>query len=174
MSVPLLFSPPCATRPIPGLFPLSSPPSILLPSVMITGSSHRGIELPCIGFWCRPTGTGEDLVEPFQCLLAQRETQGSHRAVQLLHCARADNRRCHGLLMQQPGQCHISWTLAELSTQRLIGFKLGARGLDVFFYICVCASANLRWLQGPGQKSARERTPRNQADAIGFASWNHF
>ncbi len=76
--------------------------------------------------------------------------------------------------MQQPGQGHIGWTLAELSAQSFIGFQLRARGLNIFLEIFLRASTDCGWFQRPGQQPARERTPGDQADAIGFASWNHF
>ena len=76
--------------------------------------------------------------------LAQRETQGAHRTIQLLHRARADDRRRDGFLVQQPGERHIGLALAELCAQRIIGFQPGTIFLDVFFQIVVRASTDLR------------------------------
>src|SRR6267378_7118886 len=86
----------------------------------ITPTARRGSSWqvepssPSVGFWCRPAWAGEDVVEPFQCFMAQRKTQDAYRAVQLFHRARSYNRRRDGLLVQQPGERHIGRVLAEL------------------------------------------------------------
>ena len=47
----------------------------------VRSSWQAGPLSPGVGFRCRAARAGEDLVEPFQCFLAQRETQDAYRAV---------------------------------------------------------------------------------------------
>ena len=90
-----------------------------------------------------------------------------HRAI---HRARADDRRRHGLVGQQPDEGDTGGLLADGLAQRLPRLQLGAVPLDVLPH--ACAPAGRRLVEHPAQQPPAERAPGDDAYAIVLTGGN--
>src|SRR4051812_9975148 len=64
--------------------------------------------------------TGEDLVQPVECVVVQLDVERVQRALQVAHRARPDDRCGHRGLVQQPREADVGRTLAEVAAQPLV------------------------------------------------------
>src|SRR3954447_7375773 len=117
---------------------------------------------------------GEDLVEPGEGVLVQADGERVQRALQLLHRARADDRRGDARPVQQPGEPDVGGRLAELAAQRLVLLQRRPVLLEVLLGAALVAPAALaRLLQRPGEQAAVQRAPGDDADPVLLRGRDH-
>src|SRR5271167_4315836 len=110
---------------------------------------------------------GEQLVEPLEHVVVEPEGHRALRVVQLGQGARPDDRACNALLMQQPGQRHVGWLLAEPVAQVLVGrdpLAVPLHGLPG--QAGQAAAPRALFLQHAAEQPALQRGPRDDTDAV--------
>src|SRR5215470_13313318 len=109
---------------------------------------------------------GEQAVEPLEHVVVEPDGDRVLRVVELVLGARPDDRTGDALLVQQPGQRHVSRLLAELVAQGLVGRDLLAVPLQGAGGPAGQAAPTLALLlQHAAEQPALERGPRDDADA---------
>src|ERR1700722_17241884 len=157
--------------------------------------------LPSVGFGGCAARAGENLVQPTEGLLVERDLQGPQRPGQLVQRPGPDDRGGHRGLVQQPGQRDPGRVLAEVGAERLVGLDLGPDLLDGLgrpasrappagrtriltartraagpARIRAAGTARARSAvppEHPAQHPAVQRAPRDDPDAVSLAGGQH-
>ena len=98
-------------------------------------------------------------------LVREGDLQRAQAAGELVHGARADDRRGDRRLVEQPGQSHVGGRLADVLAEALVLLQFGAVRLDPFLDLLRGAAALLNFLQRAAEHAARQRAPGDQAQA---------
>ncbi len=115
--------------------------------------------LPCVCFRGRAAGARPNFVKPLHLLVGQSYFDRTQAAFELLHGARADDRRGDVGVVQQPCQRDISWLLADFAAEALVGFQFLAIFLHGFLHALVRAASFVCLLQRTAKQTAAERAP---------------
>src|SRR6185312_429205 len=129
---------------------------------------------PGVGFGGRLAGPRKDRVQLAEQLGVELDLQRAQAAVELRARARSDDRAGDHRVRQQPGERHVGRLLAELATEALEGFELGAMARLLFLRpLAVAAAALAGAMPRPRQRTAGERAIGDDAHAVGGAGGQH-
>ena len=98
-------------------------------------------KLPRVRFGCFTAGAGPDLIQLLQGVLAEFDLQRAQCTHKLIHGARANDRRSHNWIRQEPCPCDIRRLFVPVFTELLPRFELHAFRFDFLFEVLRCAPA---------------------------------
>src|SRR5437763_654600 len=127
-----------------------------------------------LSFLLRSERPGADVVEALQCTLIQLDLKRPQRADELIHGARADDRRGDRGIMKHPRQRDISRFFAHFPAEAFPFLKLWPKLRDTFLNAFAGATSFLLLLQHAAEQATFERAPWDHADAILDAGRQHF
>ena len=129
--------------------------------------------LPGIGLRRFPARTGKHLVERMQLRRPKLNLQRAQRPLKLVPRSRADDRRCHDRIVQQPGQRNIRGLFTQFVAEAFVRFERCAMLLDLPLRGFGGAPPLARLLQHPAEESSRKWAIRDAPDAIRATRRNH-
>ena len=125
-----------------------------------------GYCLPGVGLRCLAAWAGQDLVEPGERLVVELDLDRPHRAVELSRRARADDRRRHRGLVQQPRERDVRRVLAEFVAERLVGFDGRTVRLERVVRATTLAAVAVLLAQDAAEQTTLQRAPRDDAEPV--------
>src|SRR5829696_40579 len=130
---------------------------------------------PCVRLRRRAAGAREDLVETLHRVGIELDLECTHRAVDLLDRAWADDGRGDDRVGEEPRERNVGRRVTELGAELLPLLELRAHGLDAILDVLVAATTTGGAVgEHAAEQPTTERAPRDHADAVVLARGEHF